>query len=341
MQKLRYLLRAGLGLAVVASMFVVPFIARAGTNSVDLSVTISDGTPGGNTPPRGPDPVTEGFDVSYYIEVTNNGADPTSGSVTLDANTTGARFITWYPQDEWTCSGGGDGTGGFGFATVVHANDLNGNSISCDGPSIAANGSSTFNLVVKAPSPGSFTTDVHVFSSGDNEANPNDNDATEQTTSQAKDGDNATGFLPPDGGKLKTDGQPDETDDTNSSIKTIRGSGPGGVFELHDQNAPNNFCGGNDCDGKVVEVVLPDGYNDKQNPPKLKLIYDVTAAGDGENATIYGQKPPDPTIFEVPKCDVDGVAKPHPCEGTPHVKKNGDIRYVVYLLSGDPIFGKH
>jgi hypothetical protein len=162
----------------------------------------------------------------------------------------------------------------------------------------------------------------------------------ETTTAVEPDGDSVTGFIPADGGKLKTDGKPNENDDTNSAIRTLPGAGPGGVFTLMDEDAPNNFCGGADCDGKVVEVVLPDGYNDKQNPPKLKLIFDVTVAGNGEDATIWMKKgDADPVV--VPECDVDGVARPHPCHGPAHTKRNGDIRYVVYLLSTDPIFGKH
>src|SRR5437868_883146 len=85
-----------------------------------------------------------------------------------------------------------------------------------------------------------------------------------------KTGDDAQGFIPAEGGKIKTDGQPDEQDNTNSVIRTFNGSGPGGVFELHDL-APGDpgyedICGNGNCDGKVIEVEVPDGYTHRQNP---------------------------------------------------------------------------
>src|SRR5436190_1937906 len=66
-----------------------------------------------------------------------------------------------------------------------------------------------------------------------------------------KTGDDASGFLPADGGKLKTDGKPNADDNTNSVIRTFNGSGPGGVFDLHDlQPGDPDFeeiCGSHDC----------------------------------------------------------------------------------------------
>ena len=90
----------------------------------------------------------------------------------------------------------------------------------------------------------------------------------------------------------------------------------------------------------LVQVIIPKSYNTEENPPKLKLVYDETVSDKGEEGTIYGQKD-DGTIFIVAECDVDGVAEPSPCHGPAHTKNNGDVRYFVYLLSGDPIFGKH
>jgi hypothetical protein len=325
---------------VLASMFVVPLIAHAGGGTADLSASITDASP------DGPDPVTEGFDTSYDIRIQNHGPDDAHG-VQVDISTTGERFVTWYPKTHWTCS---DSFTDFGTA-VSHAPDLSGQSIMCtnDDPSIPAHDGSHFHVVVRAPSfsppsPDTFRTSVDGITELDFDPDSSNNTATEETEVVPKTGDDASGFLPPDGGKLKTDGQPDANDDTNSAIRTFAGSGPGGVFELHDlsPNDPDyqDICGNGGCDGKVIEVLIPRGYRDEQNPPKLKMIYDVTAAGAGQDATIWikkeGQAPQ-----VVPPCDVDGIAKPHPCHGPAHVKHNGDIRYVVYLLSGDPLCGKH
>jgi hypothetical protein len=56
------------------------------------------------------------------------------------------------------------------------------------------------------------------------------------------------------------------------------------------------------------------------------MVYDETVVDAGEDATIWIKKDgQDPQV--VPPCEVDGVAKPHPCRGLAHVKRNGDIRY--------------
>ncbi len=336
MQKLRYLLRAGLGLVVLAGMFLVPIIARAEVSS-NLTLTINDDAP------DGPDPVTTGLDVSFDVRVHNSGG--AAGTPEVTAHTEGNHFITWYSNDSWDCNP----TGGPSIApkAVVQAPNL-GNDIACDGPTMGPNATSHLHLVVKAPfDAGDFRTDVSVTDIGGFAVihGVNTTSDFEDTTAEDPTGDNATGFIPPEGGKIKTDGKPDSEDNTNSAIRTLNGSGPGGVFSLDDLQPGDpdfdpNLCGGDNCDGKVVEVVLPDGYNDKQNPPKLKLIFDVTVAGAGEDATIWMKKGnADPVV--VPECDIDGIAKPHPCHGPAHTKKNGDVRYTVYLLSTDPIFGKH
>jgi hypothetical protein len=288
-------------------------------------------------PPDGPDPVTVSFDASFDVRVTNNSGSPQT--IDIDATTDGPGFITWYKQDKWDCSPSGGG--GPLRGAIVHAPDLGkAGEVDCSTVSQVANGDSIhLHLVAKAPSSAPNTLGVSVLLLNTKSSPLDDQvDVVDQT------GDDASGFLPADGGKLKTDAKPTPDDDTNSVIKTLNGAGPGGVFDLHDLSPGDSdyldICGNGTCDGKVVEVDIPDGYNDKQNPPKLKIIYDETAVGAGEDATIWIKKGNgDPEI--VPACDVDGIAKPHPCHGPAHVKKNGDIRYVVYLLSGDPLCGKH
>jgi hypothetical protein len=320
---LRYASRAVLGFLLLTSMFVVPMlVARGGSG---LAVTID------HDPPDGPDPVTVGFDASFDITVTNTTGSPQSAQVF--ATTDGQKFVTWYPQDKWDCFP--PKSTDFGAASIVHPSDLSGDTVECDRTSqIQAFGHSHLHLVVKAqPNPGNLELDV---------TSPDPASDTIQVVD--KTGEDAAGFIPADGGKIKTDGKPDEIDDTNSVIKTQDGSGPGGVFELHDLSPGDpdyqDICGNGTCDGKVVEVEIPHGYTHRRNPPKLKLIYDKTAAGAGEDATIWIKKgTDDPQI--VPECDIDGVAKPHPCHGPAHVRRNGDVRYTVYLLSGDPLCGKH
>jgi hypothetical protein len=305
-------------------MAFVPILAHAG-KGLDASVNINDEAP------DGPDPVTTGLNVSYDVRVHNNGPDPFVAEV--EAQTTGARFITWYPQgpSEWECSESGPSD----FSRIVHAPDLSGDAVSCDGPLLDEGDTSHLHLVVKAPEdPGVFTTEVTVSLDGF----PDD---VESTTAEERTGDDVTGFIPEDGGRLKTDRRPDEIDNTNSVIRTRNNSGPGGVFDLHDtEEGPNDFCGGQDCDGKFVVIEIPKGYKNEENPPRLKLVYDESIAEAAEDATIYGQKDDGP-IFVVPECDVNGIAEPSPCHGPALLKNNGDVRYLIYILSGDPIFGRH
>jgi hypothetical protein len=329
MTALRNGLRAGLGLLLMASMFAVPMLtARAGGS---YSMTVD------HDAPDGPDPVTVNFDASFDVKVTNNSGSPQT--IEIDATTDGPGFITWYKQDKWNCEPVIEG--GPLRTTIVHASDLGkAGQVDCTTVSDVANSDSIhLHLVARAPSGAPNTLGVSVLL-----LNTKSSPVTDQVDVVAQTGDDASGFIPADGGKIKTDGKPTPDDDTNSVIRTLNGSGPGGVFDLHDlQPGDPDFeeiCGNHDCDGKIVEVDIPDGYNNKQNPPKLKIVYDETVAGAGEDATIWIKKDgQDPEV--VPACDVDGIAKPHPCHGPAHVKKNGDIRYVVYLLSGDPLCGKH
>jgi len=322
---LRYGFRAGVGLLVMTSMFAVPTVASHAGESPDFNVGVNDASP------DGPDPVTVDFDVSYDVRVKNNSG--TAETPQIHAFTDGQRFVSYYSKDAWNCFDNSS-TGPILRTPLPNTSD-----VLCDGPVMPAGDVSHLHLVVKAPS------ETGEFLGVDATETSTDSEDQELTTAQNdQNGDDATGFLPPDGGKISTDGKPTPEDPTNSSIKTFFGSGPGGVFDLHDL-APGDpgyedICGNGNCDGKVVRVDIPRGYNDEQNPPKLKIVYDETAAGAGEDATIWIKKEGhDPQI--VPPCNVNGIANPHPCHGPAHVKRNGDVRYIVYLLSGDPLCGKH
>ena len=329
MTAIRNAARACLGVAIVASMFAVPMMTASAGGSYSMTVD--------HASPDGPDPVTVNFDASFDVKVTNNTGSPQT--IEIDATTDGPGFVTWYKQDKWDCQPVGGG--GPLRTTIVHPSDLGqAGEVDCTTLSDVANSDSIhLHLVAKAPSTAPNTLGVSVLLLNTKSSPVDDHvDVVDQT------GDDAQGFIPADGGKIKTDAKPTPDDPTNSVIKTLNGAGPGGVFDLHDLQAGDpgfqEICGTHDCDGKIVQVDIPDGYNNKQNPPKLKIVYDQTAAGAGEDATIWIQKgSADPEI--VPACDIDGVAKPHPCHGPAHTKKNGDIRYVVYLLSGDPLCGKH
>ena len=332
MTAIRYGLRAGLGALLLASMFAVPVMTARAGGSGSYTMTVD------HAPPDGPDPVTVNFDASFDVMVTNNSGS--AQTIDIDATTDGPGFITWYKQSKWDCQPSGGG-GGPLRGTIVHPSDLGqAGEVDCSTFSQVANGDSIhLHLVAKAPSTAPNTLGVNVvLLNTKSEPVPDHVDVVDKT------GDDAQGFIPAEGGKIKTDGQPDEQDNTNSVIRTFNGSGPGGVFELHDL-APGDpgyedICGNGNCDGKVIEVEVPDGYTHRQNPPRLRLVYDKTVVGAGKDATIWIKKGnADPEI--VPACDVDGIAKPHPCHGPAHVKHNGDIRYTVYLLSGDPLTAKH
>src|SRR4051812_1248427 len=111
MTALRNGLRAGLGLALLASMFAVPMSAARAGGSYNMTVD--------HLPPDGPDPVTVNFDASFDVTVTNNSGSPQT--IEIDATTDGPGFVTWYKQDKWDCQPVGGGGGGPLRTTIVHA----------------------------------------------------------------------------------------------------------------------------------------------------------------------------------------------------------------------------
>jgi uncharacterized repeat protein (TIGR01451 family) len=295
----------------------------------DLSISKSD------TPPNGPDPVTAGNDVSYAIDLTNNGPDDSTGVAVTDDLPSEASFVSATGLG-WSCDP-----------------DSESHTVFCTRNSLAAGHTSTINLIVKSPStppdgcsdessPSCISNTASVdFAGPDDQFDSNfDNNSATQTTAvepRPANGDDSTGYVPPGGGKVTTGNNPNSTDTTDASVTLP--AGPGGVVSIHEETPPDGLCP-NGCTGDAVVIEIPDGYTNSNSPPKVVLKYDVTVVRPKGGAKIYIKKGDNPPVL-VPPCIQHGVANPHPCVGSRTRLPNGDLRVTILLLSGDPIFGKH
>jgi uncharacterized repeat protein (TIGR01451 family) len=301
-----------------------------GSIDADLQIAKSDAAP------NGPDPVTAGNDVSYQIEVTNNGPDDSTGVAVTDDLPPGTSFVS-ATGDGWTCD----------F-------DSESDTVFCTRDSLANGDTSSLNVVLQAPDPApdgceangdlaSCITDSATvdFFGPDDQFDPqtNNNTATQTTEVQPRpqNPDQSTGYVPPEGGKVSTGNNPDATDNTDATVKLP--PGPGGVVNVEEMTPPPDLCV-NGCTGQAVEIDIPDGYTNQDAPAKTILKYDTTVVRPKGGAKIYIKKGNNPAFLAQP-CLEHGVANPSPCVGARKRLANGDLRVTVLLLSGDPLCGKH
>ncbi|MFL5767229.1 MAG: DUF11 domain-containing protein, partial [Actinomycetota bacterium] len=295
----------------------------------DLSISKSDAAP------NGPDPVTAGNNVSYQIDVTNNGPDDSTGVAVTDDLPQEATYVS-ATGDGWTCD-----------------NDPQSHTVFCNRDGLANGETASIILVVKSPStPPSgceatdsstpcITDSATADFSASNQFDPDqsNNRATESTEVQPKpaNSDDSTGYVPPGGGTVTTGNNPNSTDTTDASVTLP--PGPGGVVDIHEEAPPPDLCVGG-CTGQAVVIDIPAGYTDTGLPPKAVLKYDQTVVRPKGGAKIYIKKGDSPPVL-VPPCIKHGEAVPHPCVGSRQRLPNGDLKVTILLVSGDPLCGKH
>jgi uncharacterized repeat protein (TIGR01451 family) len=301
-----------------------------GSIDADLQIAKSDAAP------NGPDPVTAGNDVSYQIDVTNNGPDDSTGVAVTDDLPPGTSFVS-ATGNGWTCD----------F-------DSESRTVFCTRDGLVEGGTRSINVVLRAPDPApdgcqangdlaSCITDSATvdFSGPDDQFDPNtsNNTATETTEVQPRpqNPDQSTGFVPPEGGKVTTGNNPTAADNTDATVKLP--PGPGGVVNIEEMTPPPDLCV-NGCTGQAVEIDIPDGYTNPDQPARATLKYDTTVVRPKGGAKIYIKKGDNAPVL-APPCLEHGVANPSPCVGSRQRLPNGDLKVTILLLSGDPLCGKH
>jgi hypothetical protein len=121
-----------------------------------------------------------------------------------------------------------------------------------------------------------------------------------------------------------------------STPKPVPGPGAVITITITDPAAEPTACGGQQCQGKIINVSDFSGYTDKKHPAFFKLRW----AGNvlPANSVLYIIKPDAPNGIAIPPCiKVKGVYTNTPCIAR-HAenKKTHKITDTVAILSGDP-----
>jgi uncharacterized repeat protein (TIGR01451 family) len=284
----------------------------------DLSISKSDTATG-----SGPDPVSSGDIVAYRVSVTNNGPDDATGISVTDSPDGGT--VVGASGDGWSCSNTSTD------ATCTMASLANGAT------------AAPITVLVQAPSTAEGTTITNTATvSSDSDPNSENNTATETTTVQPSGTlDTASGFCPSTGCTISTGTNATATDPTVSSITVPAGADPQ-VITMHETSgADTTLCGGGPCSGQILTFTSSppptfSGVTDPKHPAVVTMTFDKTVKGGSQ---IYVDKGNGPVL--VPNCKKTGVAKPHPCVSQRNIEMpNGDRRFVILFLEGDPTIGK-
>ena len=151
----------------------------------------------------------------------------------------------------------------------------------------------------------------------------------------------AVGFVAP-GGTISTGTSATPENNTVASFK-LPNSGGGAPIELRaETDGVATFCGASPCSGKILFLSPFEGYTNKRSPARLKITWDKTVAGKGTKSKLYVQKAVGGPITRVPTCEntKKHIADPSPCIHEKEKLENGDIRFEIVLLSGDPRFAR-
>jgi hypothetical protein len=151
----------------------------------------------------------------------------------------------------------------------------------------------------------------------------------------------ARGFVPP-GGSISTGSSPTAENNTVATFR-LPNSGPGAVITLRSETDETGaFCGGRRCDGKLIYLSPFDGYDDTRHPAVLKIVWDKTVAGDGDDSDLWVQKEIGGPAVKVRDCRETDIhlADPHPCIHERDDRDSGDVEFEILLISGDPRFGR-
>lgn len=102
------------------------------------------------------------------------------------------------------------------------------------------------------------------------------------------------------------------------------------------------FCGGAACSGDVIHLTSFSGYNDRKHPAKVTITWDASVRGRGTGSVIYkrGDSATSPQSV-LPTCAKNKLGFSNlPCVFKKKLLKTGDVQFLIYLLSGDPKFGR-
>jgi|GEM_PF-2507160 conserved repeat domain len=151
----------------------------------------------------------------------------------------------------------------------------------------------------------------------------------------------AIGFVPP-GGTISTGTNATPENNTVASFRLPNSGGGAPIVLRTETDGVATFCGGSTCSGKILFLSPFEGYTNKRAPARLKVTWDKTVAGKGTKSKIYVQKEVGGPITRVPTCEntEKHIADPSPCIHKKEKLENGDIRFEIVLLSGDPRFAR-
>lgn len=269
-----------------------------------------------------PSSVDGANDVLYRVSVANLGPDAATGVSLVDTPSQGA--VRLASGEGWDCA-------------------ISGGSATCTRSELAVGETApALDIVVRAPDVESPTTLTNTATGDSDQQDPTPADATstQQTEVGPQDDGTATGYIPPEGGRITTNGGDGATEDDHTYGESIFTAGPGGIASLV-EGAQLSICAFAfaNCAGDSVDVIVPPGYDDPSQPIRFLLVYDASVAPAGEDPRVVWVSKPGPAgMMESPllPCLVPDTATPAPCLNGQERTETGDLVIEVLLVSQDP-----
>jgi hypothetical protein len=104
----------------------------------------------------------------------------------------------------------------------------------------------------------------------------------------------------------------------------------------------STFCGGQACSGDVIHLTSFSGYNDPKHPAKVTITWDKSKAGRGLGSVVFKRgdatTSPTQTLGTCVKSKAGYLNTP--CITKKRLVSGGDVQFSLYVLSGDPKFGR-
>jgi hypothetical protein len=127
------------------------------------------------------------------------------------------------------------------------------------------------------------------------------------------------------GGSATTGNDATPTDNTVSTF-TLPPGGPGATITIDERPPPPGYI------GQEVQISPFSGYNDFNNAPTLRIVYDATL-NPNVNGKTYVVKPG--TGFLIVAAACNNTTKATPCIVSQTILANGDLEVVLKVLSDD------
>jgi uncharacterized repeat protein (TIGR01451 family) len=269
-----------------------------------------------------PQSVDGANDILYRVNVANGGPSVATGVSLVDTPSDG--FVRLASGEGWDCAISD------GSATCTRA-DLAVGKIA-----------PVLDIVVRAPDVESPTTITNTATADSEQSDPTPGDATstQETEVGPQDDGTATGYIPPEGGRVTTNGGDGATGEDHTYGESIFPAGPGGIASLV-EGAQLAICALPICAGDSVDVIVPPGYDNPNNPIRFLLVYDASVAPVGEDPRLVWALKPGPVgMVESPvlPCLTPGSALPAPCVNGQSRNADGDLVIEILLVSQDPRF---